>query len=398
MFKNIIILAGGKSTRFFPLDDKNLYYFLGKPLLEHQIIKFLPFAKHIFVVAHERNCKYVEHITEKYSNTILIIQKGEGQASALLSCTDFIHGESLVVNNCDIFNETSLFPSIEKMKKTDKLILTAKKMTDYFPGGYLQFDKNKLTKLVEKPRPEDRPSDMVRLVVDYFADINEFIDVLQKVPEPHKDGVYEKALNNYISLVPTNYIEYSDEWCYLKYPWHVLTVKDHFLRKIKEYRGKNVSIDKSAIITGEAYIDDNVKIHEYSKIVGPCFIGSGTVVGNYAMIRESMVGSDCVIGGYTEVTRTYIGDRVWLHRNYVGDSVFENDILCGSGMVSANYRFDKDEIASPVKGVTVHTGHKKLGAIVGSCVTIGINTSLMPGVKTSPYTIIMPHSLIQKDI
>lgn len=398
MFKNIIILAGGESSRFFPLGDKNLYYFLGKSLIEHQIKKFLPFAEHIFIVVHTGNHKFITDIAEKYPKIAVVIQKGHEQASALVSLTDHIKGEAIVVNNGDIFNEGSIFSRITRIKHQHKLILTAKQMPEYFPGGYLQFDNKKLIKLIEKPKPENRPSDMVRLVVDYFADINEFMNILQKISEPHKDGAYEEGLNRYLSLISSDYIVYSDDWFYLKYPWHVLTVKNYFLKQVKRSIGKNVSIDKTAIIKGAVHIDDNVIIHEYAKIVGPCFIGSNSVVGNYTMIRESMIGSDCVIGGYTEVTRSYVGDRVWLHRNYVGDSVFENDILCGSGTICANYRLDKNEIISPVKGIKIHTGHNKLGALLGSRVTVGINTSLMPGVKISPNTHIMPHSLIGKDI
>lgn len=397
MFKNIIILAGGKSTRFFPFGDKNAFNFLGESLIEYQIKKFLPYAEKIYIVAHSDNHDTISHISQKYPQATVSIQKGEGQASALLSCSDTVNGESLVVNNCDIFNETSLFPAIEKMRKTYKLVLTAKKMTDYFPGGYLQFENNKLIKLIEKPAPENRPSDMVRLVVDYFADIKEFIHILQKFPHPHKDGAYEMGLNEYLSQVSAHYREYSDEWFFLKYPWHVLMVKDFFLKKIKKHRGKNVIVHNKAILEGDIFLDDGVTIHEYAKVVGPCYIGKDTIVGNYSMIRQSMIGDNCLIGGYTEVTRSYLGHTVHLHRNYVGDSVFENDILCGSGMVCANFRFDKGEISTPVKSVMTKTGFNKLGAFVGSHVKIGINSSLMPGVKIPAHTHITPHSFVRKD-
>ncbi len=397
MFKNIIILAGGQSSRFFPFKDKNTFSFLGKPLIEYHIKKFLPHAEKVYIVAHSSNYEYIENSAKKYSHVTVLMQKGEGQASALLSCVDVVRGESLVVNNCDIFNEKLLFPLLEKMKKTRKLILTAKKMSDYFPGGYLGFDNDRLVKLIEKPAPENRPSDMVRLVVDYFADINEFIPVLQKLPHPHKDGAYETGLNSYLSDVSADYNEYSDEWYYLKYPWHVLKIKDFFLKKVKKHTGKNVIIHNKALVEGDVFLDDGVIVNEYAKIVGPCFIGKNTIVGNYSMIRGSMIGDNCLIGGYTEVTRSYLGHHVFLHRNYVGDSVFEDDILCGSGMVCANFRFDEGEIVTPVKGVMTKTGFTKLGAFVGSHVKIGINSSLMPGVKIPAYSCITPHSFVPKD-
>lgn len=398
MFKNIIILAGGQSTRFFPLSDKILFNFLGETLIEYQVEKFLSYATQLYIVAHQANYQSIASIIKRYPQVIIVVQKGQGQASALLSLIDVIKGESLVVNNCDIFNEKSVFFHLTALRNQHKLILTAKKMSEYFPGGYLQFHHNKLTNLVEKPKPENRPSDMVRLVVDYFSDINEFMHILEKIPNPYKDGAYEAGLNRYISLVSADYIEYSDDWFYLKYPWHVLTVKDYFLKKVKKFIGKNTVIHHTAIIEGEVCIDDAVRIHAYAKIVGPCYIGKHTIVGNYSMIRESTIGDHCLIGGYTEVTRSYLGHHVFLHRNYVGDSVFENHILCGSGMVCANFRFDEGEIVSSIKGVPIRTGFIKLGAFVGSEVKIGVNTSLMPGVKIAPCSHVMPHSLVSKDI
>jgi bifunctional UDP-N-acetylglucosamine pyrophosphorylase/glucosamine-1-phosphate N-acetyltransferase len=397
-FENIVILAAGKSTRFWPLKDKNLFIFCGEPLIYHQFKKLSSYAERIVIIANQENANFLRKLFASYSKVKTVIQKGEGQASALLSLANKIDGEVLLVNNIDILNEKIILPQIIKEKNNHKLILTAKEMKKYFPGGYLRLKKKQVVALIEKPKAEKRPSNMVRLVVDYIANFQDFINILKKVKNPMRDGAFEEGLNLYLKKVSSTFINYQDYWYFLKYPWHVLSLKHFFLSGIKKHTGKNVLVDKTAKIEENVYLEDGVKIYEYSKIVGPCYIGKNTVVGNYCLIRESMIGENCLLGGYSEVTRSYLGNKVYLHRNYLGDCVVENNVLFGAGTVCANFRFDKKEIYSTVNGVTVASQRNKLGAMIGSNVKIGVNASLMPGVKIAANSIIMPNSLVLKDI
>lgn len=390
LFQNIILLAAGKATRFFPLADKNLFVFSGAPLIRHQLEKLLPYGEKLFIVGNQDNHRQLTAIVNHYPQAVVVQQKGEGQASGLLSLNEKVKSEALVLNNCDLFNLTPVFSRLTEIKQKYQLILTAKKMKDYFPGGYFQFKNDKIAALVEKPAPEERPSSFVRLVVDYFSDFAGFQKKLMSLPDPHKDGAYESALNHYLATVTASHIVYDGDWYFLKYPWHVLSVKDYFLSHLKSFQGRNVKIHPTAIIEGTVHLEDNVVVHEYAKITGPCYIGKNSLVGNYALIRESMIGEQSVVGGYSEVARSYLGKNIWLHRNYVGDSVLENDILCGAGAVCANLRFDGQEILG--------SGLKKLGALIGSGAKIGVNVSLMPGVKIAPRARAAPNAMVGRDI
>lgn len=397
-FENIIVLSAGESSRFWPFNDKNLFKFLNKPLLLYQIEKFLPYARKILIVANKKNIEAIKNIASVFNNVDVILQQGKGQASALLSVNNEAPGETLVVNNIDVFNEKTIFTQIFSQRNKYGLILTAKEMKEYFPGGYLRYKKNQVLELIEKPKPEEKPSNMVRLVVDYFANFTEFVDILKSLKNPARDGAFEEGLNIYLKKVKATFVNYQDYWYFLKYPWHVLLLKYFFLSQIKKYVGKNVLVDKTAKIEGDVYLEDGVKIYEYSKIVGPCYIGRNTIVGNYSLIKESIIGQNCLVGGYSEVTRSYLGNKVYLHRNYLGDSVVENNVLFGAGAVCANFRFDEDKICSPVNGALVNTQRKKLGAIIGSNVKVGVNASLMPGVKIGANNVIMPGAVVKKDI
>jgi len=399
---NIIILAAGYGIRFWPLSDKNLFRFLGEEVLKKQIKKFLPYAKRLFVVSNSDNFVEVKKIANSVAdkNIMIVIQKGRGQAAGLLSTKKLIKGEALVLNNVDLFDEKQILPALIRTKEKYQLILTARKIKNYFPGGYLKFAKNKLAAVVEKPKPEEIPSQFYKMVVDYYADFPRFLAILEKITTDG-DDVYEKGINKYLAgseEKKVTFLEYKDYWYSLKYPWHVLDFAKHYLSLLKKsHFGKNVFVDKTAKIFGNVYLDDGVKIYEYAKVVGPCYIGKNSIIGNYSLVRESMIGDNCLIGGYSEVTRSYLGDKVYLHRNYLGDSVVENNVLFGAGAVCANFRFDEKEIHLTVSGAKVNSRRKKLGAIIGSNVKIGVNASLMPGVRIGSGSIIMPNSLIKRD-
>ncbi len=396
--KNILILAGGESSRFWPLSDKSVFNFCGKPLLACTIETLSPFAENIFVIVNNHNKQRASELTIQ-SGAKLIKQEGTGQSGALMSAQGHLTGPTLIINNNDLYDVSLIDAVLEAVeKKQPEILLTSTKVEHYFPGGYLVCHDDKVDDIVEKPGADNMPSPYFRLVVDYVANIEEFITIVKQTGSDSEIG-YEEAIARYIKNgKDVRFVGYEGSWATFKYPWHLLAASQFFLSKIMHHRGEGVEIDKTAIIEGDVYIEDGVKIFEYAKIVGPAYIGKNTVIGNYALVVNSMIGENCVIGGYSEVTRSYLGEHVLLHRNYIGDSVLENNILFGAGALCANFRFDEKTVRSLVKEEMIDTGLTKLGAIIGSNVKVGVNTSLMPGVKIETGTRVEPGIVVKKDV
>jgi bifunctional N-acetylglucosamine-1-phosphate-uridyltransferase/glucosamine-1-phosphate-acetyltransferase GlmU-like protein len=222
-------------------------------------------------------------------------------------------------------------------------------------------------------------------------------DEIEKT-ESDTDDVFEKA----VSVLMKNHVfmmhPYKGEDATLKYPWHVLDMMDQLFPYIRSHTGKNAVIHPSVIIKGEVYIDDDVKILEHTKIVGPAYIGKGSIIGNNNIIRSSHIGAGCVTGFNTDITRSYIGDSCWFHMNYIGDSVLESEVTLGAGAILTNLRLDDGEIYSVVKGMRKNTGRSKLGSIIGKRVRIGSNVTLMPGVKIGKDTHIASGLVVDRDI
>lgn len=408
--KDILLLAGGDSTRFWPLENKIFFSFLGKPLILFQIEELLKYGELVTVVANKSNATTVKRLVDNANikSVQILIQKEDypEMAGAVFSSKNHIKGEVLVVNGSDLIDYSIISKLSLLINQENKLILMGKKFNEYFPGGYFKFEDNlpaqagkKIIGIIEKPAKDKLPSSIVKLVFDYFADINILLNHFSQI-KTKNDNFYELAVNRLLSDdLKQSYFLYDSYWYGLKYPWQVLMMMKNFLLTVKESKISTTAIvSKSAIIVGPVAIGENVKIGDFCKIVGPTFINDNSVIGDYSMVRESQIGQDCLIGSYTEVARSYIGNNVFLHRNYIGDSVLDNDVMFGAQAVTGNLRFNGEKISSLVNEEKVDTNMNKLGTIVGNLSKVGVNATILPGVKIGKETWIGPGEIVRYDV
>jgi len=398
--KNGIILAGGDSDRFWPLKDKILTMYLGKPFISFLTEKLSLYCDQIFIVTNDQNKTQIQNATHNSYSYVVQNRRNCGMAGAVLSCSGMVSGETLIVNASDYFNFEIIRNIIEKSQdKSIEAILIAKKVQSYFAGGYLTIDGNTVISIIEKPLPQDRPSDLVNLVIDYYKDFDQFLFYIKKT-QTQNDDWFEKGLNLMIKERRVEWIQYTDYWYALKYPWNILPLMKFFLNQIQAsvIDSNLVSISPTAVVSENVIIGKGVTIGHCSKISGPCYIGENTIIGDYALIRESHIGSNCLIGSSTEVARSYIGDQVSLHRNYIGDSILSDNVLMGAGAVTANFRFDEKEISSCVSKKMVNSNMRKLGSIIGKKTKIGVNSTLFPGVKIGGNSLVGPGEKVRKDL
>jgi len=226
-FQNILLLAGGDGTRFWPLKEKNLLCFNNEPLLVYQIKKLASYTEKLYIVVNDENknkvSRAINSLSKRHMAIELLIQKSElvGQAGAILSARNKIRGNVVIVNASDVFNTEILARFFMNSKSIDNdHVFLAQKVDQYFPGGYLKFDKKKVIGIVEKPKVSETPSNIVKLVVDYFKDYKLLLKALENT-KTNADDWYEQALSKIIKSTKTTYILYNDYWLTLKYPWQV---------------------------------------------------------------------------------------------------------------------------------------------------------------------------------
>lgn len=396
-----IVLAGGVGKRFWPIKTyKSMVSFLGKPLLQHNIERLCEAGfKNIVVIANKEDKLLVENIHVSSCQLTVVVQtQPRGMADALLSARKYINNKPCLVINAEDVVDQSLYNAIAGEVLRNTSFVVGKKVREYQDLGYIRYSKDTLVEIVEKPGKGNEPSDLVNLVFHFFPDISVFLTIVEQAASD-KDDVYEKALSIYAKNAFTRIISYEGPWYPLKYPWQTLDIMGYLMQtKLKNHRGKHIDIRSNVLIDGPVYIDDSVKIFENTKIVGPCFIGKGTIIGSNNIIRASHIGPECVTGFNTDITRSYVGDGCWFHSNYVGDSVLEGNVSMGAGTVLANLRLDEGEIYSVVRNEKLNTRRTKLGAIIGRNVRMGVNTSIMPGVKIGSNSLVGAGIIADHDI
>lgn len=400
----LILLAGGSSSRFYPLKEKNLFKFLGKSLVRHQIEQFTEHGfSDITIICNSENLDVIKEEASKINENIVVLeQKGDGQSGAVATALGSFSDSSplLIVNMNDVFDK-DLFENFNNhlQDNGDENALVGYHVDEYFPGGYLVMDGNYVKEVVEKPGEGNEPSDFVRLVFDYFSDSSKLSEAISNASSS-KDDVYEVALSRMMEEGGKfRLIEHNGTWRTIKYPWHVLSMMEYFLSIIEGVSiADDAVIAESAKVYGPVVIESGVKVMDNAVVRGPAYIGRNSIIANGSLIRNSILGENCVIGFATEIARSYVSDNCWFHTNYIGDSILGTNVSFGSGAVTANLRLDEQNIKMNVKGESLDTGVNKLGVVIGNNVRIGVNTSILPGIKIGQKTFVGTGVLVDKDI
>ncbi|MFA5793088.1 MAG: NTP transferase domain-containing protein [Candidatus Gracilibacteria bacterium] len=388
----VILLSAGRSLRAKPIEDKNFLKFCGKTLVEHQVeaLKKAGFND-ILVVGGAHNKDKLKEILKPFKVQICE-QKNldEGMAGAVLAVEKAVGNEDIfIVSGNDVVDEKAYELMEKASKTTGDSFLLAYQVSSYFPGGYLKLQKDRVIGITEKPGEGNEPSNLINIVLHVHKNPKELFAELKKVSSK-KDDRYEVALDNLMKERIFKSVKYTGFWQPIKYPWHVLDLTNHFLSGLKRKISKTAQIAKTATINGNVVIESGAKIYDNAVVQGPAYIGKNTVVANNALVRESIIGDNSVVGFSTEIARSFIGDDCWFHTNYVGDTVMGNNCSFGSGAVCANLRLDEKEIGDSKRN--------KLGPIFGENIRVGVQTSIMPGVRIGSNTMITSGLIIAEDI
>jgi NDP-sugar pyrophosphorylase family protein len=401
-----VFLCGGRGKRMFPIaEDKFFLDFLGKPLLEHQIEAACGAGlSHFVIIGNPDNIERIEQITKGIPGIqvdFALQKKSLGIADALKSAESFLGGQLLVINPNDVFSNSAYVKIIAEAERSPaSSYILGYQVQKYFPGGYLQINtQNELLHIVEKPNPGEEPSNLVNILIHCHSNSEELLRYIESV-RTTRDDVYECALDNMVkSGHKIKVIPYNDFWAPIKYPWHIFKVMEYFLDSAQPHVASSVRVSDKAIIEGKVILSENVRVLENAVIRGPAYIGPNSIIGNNALVRDySHIGANSVIGYSTEVKHSYVGDNCWFHSNYVGDSVIDDNCSLGAGTVLANFRLDEGNIQIKVGDTLVDTGYDKLGAIVGRGCRIGVNASLMPGVRVGIYSVVGPQVCLRGDL
>lgn len=388
-----VILAAGESSRFYPFNSnghKSMISLLGKPILAHTIERLRKaFVTNIsIIVGKDENIKnyFGDGKAFGVNITYFFLPEATGMGNAVLLAKDHIQEEYFyVLAPYHLQIDTFIKELSKKRGEKVRAVLLAKKRDDVSGRGVLEIERGRVRNVVEKPKPEDAPSDIC--VVGIYLLSKAFLDTLSETPVEHYS--FEKALSAFAKNHEVRFVEIKTETITLKYPWDIFSIQHYLLGSIKKSIGKGTRIAKSAEIIGDVVIDDHAIIMEGVKIKGPCYIGRGVKIGNNAIIRNTTdIEEAAVIGANMEVKNSLIMPGVTTHSGYIGDSVIGEGSKIAAQFCSANVRLDRKPVTVKVKDVPINTGLKSLGVMMGRNVKVGIKSSTMPGVIIGENSVI----------
>jgi UDP-N-acetylglucosamine diphosphorylase / glucose-1-phosphate thymidylyltransferase / UDP-N-acetylgalactosamine diphosphorylase / glucosamine-1-phosphate N-acetyltransferase / galactosamine-1-phosphate N-acetyltransferase len=407
----LIVLAGGASSRMWPLREKSLLRFGEEPLLIDQLQRYraLGFEQAIIVANPDNKADitaFSATLSQQMKLDIAVQTEPRGMGDALLQAEALLPGPDtpIYVNQVHDVVEGRLHERMlaEFQRQPEQTYLAGYEIDEYFPGGYLSVDDDgRITGIVEKPGAENRPSNLVNIVAHIHSSAGRLFDALRAEYDSDTPGDdhYERAMDRLMKEMPYRVVPYQGFWAALKYPWHVLEIMNHYLSQLEgQVVAEDAFIANGATLVGNVYIGSGVRIFPGATVVGPAYIGAGTIIGNNSLVRNSIVLDNCEVGFTSEVARSYVADGCAMHACRVLDSVFSEGINFSAGCTTANLRIDRGNVPSIIKGEKVYSGRDKLGAIIGRNAFLGVDVMTMPGVKIGEQAQIGPGTHVYQDV
>lgn len=160
---------------------------------------------------------------------------------------------------------------------------------------------------------------------------------------------------------------------------------------------KGTLMGENVTFLGNYFIDEGTKIYPGVTIEGPVYIGKNVKIMPGAYVRPGTIaGDNCVIGFNSEVKNSILQNGAKIASlAFVGDSILGKSARIGSGVITANRRFDQQNIKlKQENGERVDTGSDFFGCIMGDYSRIGANSVTSPGTLIGPYTWIYPATSI----
>ncbi len=407
----LVILAGGASSRMWPLREKSLLHFGEEPLLLSQLRRYqsLGFQEAV-IVGNPANAEDIRALVADITNLkveVVVQAEPQGMGDAILQIEPLFANRpdtAIYINQVhDVVDDRLHLDMLSLFKANSAATyLAGYEMQDYFPGGYLVVDdQRRISGIIEKPGAENRPSNLVAIVAHIHSHVGRLLEAIHAEYASDKPGDdhYERAMDSLMKDQMYIVVPYQGRWSALKYPWHVLDIMEHFLAQIDgQIIEEGSYIAPTASLVGDVYIGKGAKVFPGAAVVGPAYIGAGTIVGNNALVRHSMVLDHCNVGFTTEVARSYVASGCQMHACRVLDSVFAPDVNFSAGCTTANLRIDKGNVPVVIKGQKIDSGRDKLGAIIGQGAFLGVDVMTMPGIKVGEDAQVGPGTHVLKDI
>ena len=162
----------------------------------------------------------------------------------------------------------------------------------------------------------------------------------------------------------------------------------------------NANIMPGTIINAEkgpVYIDKNVHLFGQSYIEGPVYIGPDTIISPLSKIKDTVIGSNCKIGGEVE-SSVIQGFSNKVHEGHLGDSFVGEWVNLGAGTSNSNLKNNYTSVKVQLSEELVDSNSLHIGCFIGDHVKTAIGTLINSGSVISPASMVSSYGFIPKTL
>jgi len=140
---------------------------------------------------------------------------------------------------------------------------------------------------------------------------------------------------------------------------------------------------------GPVYIDEDVEIHPFTRVEGPCYVGKGSILLGAKCREGNSIGPMCRIGGEIEESIVH-GYSNTYHDGFLGHAYVGEWVNLGALTTNSDLKNDYSTV-SVMLGPRrpVDTGSTKVGSLIGDHAKTSIGTLLNTGSYVGAMTIVM---------
>ena len=308
-----VILAAGKGSRLQPITltrSKAMVPILGKPIVERVMEDLTANGVDDFILVVSPDDRYITRYFRRESDIeadVRFVYQPErlGMANALLCAAPLITGD-FILSACDNLisaEHVGRMMAVWQTSPRPNAVLTLMPVEPERLGsvGIVEMDGPWITRIVEKPLPDEAPSNISSLPLYCFSP--DILDYLPQVPRSPR-GEYE--LQDAIQML----IQREGRVCgvtveqrlTLTSPADLLALNRHYLfngdnrPQLAPYKvGPNTQLVTPLRIESGTVIGENCIIGPDVYIERDCRIGDGVTIRNAVVLRESIVPNGATI-------------------------------------------------------------------------------------------------------
>jgi UDP-N-acetylglucosamine diphosphorylase/glucosamine-1-phosphate N-acetyltransferase len=140
---------------------------------------------------------------------------------------------------------------------------------------------------------------------------------------------------------------------------------------------------------GPIMIDAHAVVTAFSRLEGPCYIGTATQVHSANIRAGTTLGPQCRVGGEIESSIVH-GYANKYHEGFLGHSYVGEWVNLGAGTHNSDLRNDYGEVTVTNQGRAVATGQSKVGCFLGDHTKTGLGTLLNTGTSVGAFCNLLP--------